>query len=807
MYKLLYVLLLESIKGWVNDPPKVKLSGGGIVTGVLTLDVNVYYSIPFATVPERFAPPTISDGSNNVDATYIKPACHQILSGVLPDGLYPSPPLSDDCLSISVFVPLSIKDMIEIGLPIAIPVVAWLHPGSFLAGGGTTVDTLARQLAYDSRTIVVLVNYRLGIFGWLRTSPLYGGIQGNMGFLDQVTALKFIKRELNEVASLANNSIKVTLWGSSSGGMSAMCHLSSPYSRGLFHHAIISSGSGGKTNTRKFMEDLGEVSLSDKPLVDECGTPKSPIFMQCVKEVDPSILLCSQTVGRLWAMVQDPFYAIHSFSPTVDGDIIPQDCYETHDTNTSIPVWFTNVENEGGYLLAMAATSIGNGLIDYFTATGLQAAFYRDDRQQNEQAFSAYEFNLQRLFMFNDLKDDASRYRAPSYEFMRKWTMNDRHSALSLASELLGDLYYFCSIRHLSGVYAIRGHMVWNSIFSYGFSYVPNRTALCQPELTGPNLSEACKSILHTCSDDDMVCHVTEIPFVFQPKGIMPSQTLDQRQEALVFALFLENFGTNGNPNVAVRSTPVGGEWPNITATDALTHRYVYRYLGLRPPKSHGSYYVLNPREEKCFIWDKLTSVYGSYTVTWLEMITGRAHCGEVGECGKNLWCTYVLDTHAVMRGALVADFTSGNLNKWMGKGFDRLQMREREGLECRCPPGFVSSPKNTIIGGRVQEALGGTVQEALSHLNLKLNNNDNIDFNLDLFPTNPSLNLEHPDVSSLTTTLSADVNSLTTSIFDQLKSNTDLSAHRQTGFLSLGDRVMGRYLAPVENVCVPVDV
>jgi len=149
---------------------------------------------------------------------------------------------SEDCLSLNVWTP-----ELDGGRR---PVMVWIHGGSFVSGSGAGTLYRGGTLARERDVVVVTINYRLGILGflahpaledpgqsWLDGAP-WSGI-GNWGLADQVTALVWVHRHIMEFGGDPGN---VTLFGESAGGMGVASLLGAPSAQGLFHRAIVESG-------------------------------------------------------------------------------------------------------------------------------------------------------------------------------------------------------------------------------------------------------------------------------------------------------------------------------------------------------------------------------------------------------------------------------------------------------------------------------------------------------------------------------------------------------------------------------------
>ena len=146
---------------------------------------------------------------------------------------------SEDCLTLDVFAPAG---ALAAGDPL--PVMFWIHGGGNTMGAGDQLDP--SRLVAENRVVVVTINYRLGVFGWLSHPALRAGAQsrvdasGNFGTLDMIRALEWVR---DNVASFGGNPERVTIFGESAGGINVFSLLLSPLARGLFHAAITESGS------------------------------------------------------------------------------------------------------------------------------------------------------------------------------------------------------------------------------------------------------------------------------------------------------------------------------------------------------------------------------------------------------------------------------------------------------------------------------------------------------------------------------------------------------------------------------------
>lgn len=207
-----------------NGPQQVVvMTDLGGVTGVRDdlHGLRYFGGIPYAAPPtgaNRWRPPQPRAPWTTPRPPSSPGACPQIL----PFGTSGFPTGSEDCLYLSVVVPY--------GATSNTPVVVWIHGGGFSINSGEQQDkaTDGRELAVDQNVIVVTLNYRLGALGFLAHPALsaeQGGHSGNYGLLDQLAALRFIRRN---IAAFGGDPTKITLYGQSAGGMSICALMASP---------------------------------------------------------------------------------------------------------------------------------------------------------------------------------------------------------------------------------------------------------------------------------------------------------------------------------------------------------------------------------------------------------------------------------------------------------------------------------------------------------------------------------------------------------------------------------------------------
>lgn len=209
-------------------------TAAGAVRGVLAENHRLFAGIPYAAAPVgqlRWKYPEPAPKWDGVrDASHLGPRCIQDLEGDLELGRQ----TDEDCLTLNVWTPAPNRHSAPAQPR---PVMVWIHGGSFANGSSGVYD--AGRLAARGEIIVVTINYRLGVLGFL-AHPALGppGEVGNYGLVDQQAALRWVR---DNISRFGGDPGKVTVAGQSAGGMSVCDHLVAPGSRGLFDAAIIQS--------------------------------------------------------------------------------------------------------------------------------------------------------------------------------------------------------------------------------------------------------------------------------------------------------------------------------------------------------------------------------------------------------------------------------------------------------------------------------------------------------------------------------------------------------------------------------------
>ena len=204
----------------------------GVIEGEAQGDLLVFKGVPYARAA-RWTPPVAAPDWQGVrKALEFGPSCFQWR--VAADSIYAEDvgPMSEDCLSLNIWAPKATRKA---------PVFVWIHGGA-LNFGSSSIGMYDGSRLAERGVVVVSINYRLGILGWLAHPELSAEspnvISGNYGLLDQVEALRWVRRNISAFGGDPSN---VTIAGESAGGLSVMYLMTSPPARGLFHKAIAQS--------------------------------------------------------------------------------------------------------------------------------------------------------------------------------------------------------------------------------------------------------------------------------------------------------------------------------------------------------------------------------------------------------------------------------------------------------------------------------------------------------------------------------------------------------------------------------------
>ncbi|XP_052353232.1 neuroligin-2-like isoform X4 [Oncorhynchus keta] len=281
--------------------------------------VEQYLGVPYATAPigdRRFQPPEAPGSWQEIrNATAFAPVCPQNVHGVLPEIMLPVwftdnldvaasyiQNQSEDCLYLNVYVPTEddIRDRRKK------PVMLFIHGGSYMEGTGNMFD--ASVLAAYGNVIVVSMNYRLGVLGFLSTGDQ--SAKGNYGLLDQIQALRWLNENIGH---FGGDPERITIFGSGAGASCVNLLILSHHSEGLFQRAIAQSGSAISSWSVNYQPLKYTKILARKV---GCSHSETAELVDCLRKKNFRELVDQD--------IQPARYHI-AFGPVVDGDVVPDD--------------------------------------------------------------------------------------------------------------------------------------------------------------------------------------------------------------------------------------------------------------------------------------------------------------------------------------------------------------------------------------------------------------------------------------------------------------------------------------------------
>ena len=301
----------------------VALTHRGKVRGDVRDGIRVFKGIPYAAATDganRFRPPRPPTPWAGVrDTMAFGARCPQ--PGRDRTSIYASwvveQSTGEDCLALNVWTP-GLRDHRKR------PVMVWFHGGGFSTGSGSSAVYDGSRLARRGDAVVVTVNHRLNVFGHLYLGQIAGAEfaeSGNAGMLDLVAALRWVHDNIAEFGGDPGN---VTIFGQSGGGAKVSTILAMPQARGLYHRAIVQSGS--------HLDGLtpDEATKHAAALMTALGLKSGDVAL--LRKMAPERIL--EALRKVTAQPG----ARANFSPVVDGHILPKSPWTPDAPHGSAPV-------------------------------------------------------------------------------------------------------------------------------------------------------------------------------------------------------------------------------------------------------------------------------------------------------------------------------------------------------------------------------------------------------------------------------------------------------------------------------------
>lgn len=333
----------------------VQLTSGAI-EGVSADGTFVFRGIPYAAPPLgalRWGPPQpVVAWSGVRPASQFGSECTQLADdgGILG---------AEDCLVLNVWTPLPSTTPSR-------PVLVFIHGGGLSQGSGSQPIYDGAALARRSGALVVTINYRLGIMGFLAHRALSAEVpantSGSYGILDQLAALRWVQAN---IAAFGGDPLRVTLSGESAGATSVAALLASPLARGLFARAILQSPGLIASPT------LAEAEVSGQAYADQLGCTAAPSVVDCLRAVPVATLLRLGAFSnfRFQDLVQDT--RRHAFLPLIDGQLLTEQPLTSfrQGRHNQVPVMVGTTGLEAGYFALTRVLPVVTNQATFMSAT------------------------------------------------------------------------------------------------------------------------------------------------------------------------------------------------------------------------------------------------------------------------------------------------------------------------------------------------------------------------------------------------------------------------------------------------------
>jgi len=483
-----------------------------------------FRGIPYAKQPigdRRFRVPESLDEDDAwdgvIDFNRELPSCIQ-KHPVIP-GWYSG---REDCLMLSVFTP-------DLKPATPLPVIVHIHGGGFVTNSGTS-SVAGPAFLMDEDVIMVSINYRLGIFGFLSLET--DDAPGNLGLWDQRMALVWVR---NNIEYFGGDPDKVTILGMSAGSMSVHYHLLSPQSQGLYHRAIMQSGNALST----YVKLNQPPSYYSKAIAHEVGCGDSHNILECLQALPASTIAqhvmkfdeCSlrSDIGLVfpgpWVPIVDDF-ASEPFVPAHPETLLKQDKV------SKVPVMLGHNKEDG--------------------------LFWTSRITYDENYWKSFMDNWDTCGPINILGLDKASITEEDLKFTNELVEKyNKKPVSSITPENLTDIItdgLFGLSTHKVSQHLVRGGN--KSVFKYLFAY-SGTTSLCDPFMMS-----AWKTLWYFTvriwrlpqlipSPKPGACHADDIFYLFQFTPIF--EMISSEEDLFVSRSMVKmwrNFANSGNPTI-----------------------------------------------------------------------------------------------------------------------------------------------------------------------------------------------------------------------------------------------------------------
>ena len=336
------------------------------------------------------------------DAFELGLRCPQASPGLIPEfaSLDRAEPAGEDCLVLNVWTPSADASRKR-------PVMVWLHGGGYSTGSAGFTIYDGANLAHKQDVVLVGVNHRLNVFGFLYFAEIGGekyAQASNVGILDVVSALEWVR---DNISAFGGDPGNVTIFGQSGGGGKVSTLLAMPSAKGLFHRAIIESGATVKGVPR------GDASESAGQFLAKLGLKPNQIDQ--AQKLPAEQLVAAMGAGG-------PAGNLNlRLSPTTDGRTLPADPFypKASALSSNVPVIVSTVETEVAFFAGQTLDPIDDATLHQKVMQTLPKA----SAAQVDQVIAAYRAGRPKVpntDLYLTLASDATFRQGPVTEAVRK---------------------------------------------------------------------------------------------------------------------------------------------------------------------------------------------------------------------------------------------------------------------------------------------------------------------------------------------------------------------------------------------------
>jgi carboxylesterase type B len=501
---LFFALTFESLAAQAQAPscnPSVQAPAGTICgTSVSNGAVSAYLGIPYAEPPVgslRWQNPQAYPAGGTIMATQRKSICPQEPLPPFYHQTCSNPPTlvqDEDCLYLNVWVPAGTTSTANL------PVMVFIHGGAFIQGTGASPVFDGSSLATRENVIVVTINYRLGVLGFLTLNGITTASNNNFGFRDQILALQWVQ---SNIGSFGGNPKNVTIFGESAGAMSVGLHvLASSQSSNLFQKALMESNPLALPYKSMVQaQSLGTQFQATLPC-PQGGSCSCDVT--CMRAMSWQSLMNYESTFKpsflsyLLAGLNDALV----WGPVIDGTLLTGQPIASGLGGTTPPI------------LVGTNQADGNVFVDIGMA------------KQGKSSVSSWDFKGL-VFLLAPLK---------LVQISAAYPCSPAGDCTVATRQLFTDYLFTCSNRHLASNAAKNG----SNLYAYQFTQVTS------------SFNVWASYGVTECATQ--VCHGEELPYVFStPQGVCPTDSFMPAEQTASNAMmdYWGSFATTGAPKGA----------------------------------------------------------------------------------------------------------------------------------------------------------------------------------------------------------------------------------------------------------------